>query len=127
MTYEIHLGVPEMETLWEDLKEKIASDSANSDEEKLYKLLGKAMVLLSQNPRHPGLQSHEIDPLTARYGMKVWESYLENNKPKAGRIFWVYGPEKGDITIIGLEPHPDDAKSNAYKKITLSHMGKAIE
>lgn len=64
----------------------------------------------------------EIDLLTARYGIKVWESYLENNTPGAGRIFWVYGPDKGDITIIGLEPHPND-KSNAYKKITLSQMG----
>ena len=53
--------------------------------------------------------------------MKVWQSYLENNTPKAGRIYWVYGPDKGDITIIGLEPHPED-KSNAYQKITLSSM-----
>jgi hypothetical protein len=57
--------------------------------------------------------------------MKVWESYLENNVPSAGRIFWVYGPEQQAITIIGLEPHPNDSKSNAYKKITLSAIGNA--
>ena len=91
-----------------------------------YRQMGKAMYLLSQNPRHPGLQSHEITSLTARYGIKVWESYLENNTPGAARIFWAYGPEKGDITIIGLEPHPNDAKGNAYKKITLSQMGKEV-
>ncbi len=50
---------------------------------------------------------------------------LENNTPKAGRIFWCYGPDKGSITIIGLEPHPED-KANSYKKITLSSMGKEI-
>ena len=65
----------------------------------------------------------EIDSLTARYGIKVWESYLENNKPAAGRIFWVYAPAQNDITIIGLEPHPN-AKKDAYKKITLSELDK---
>ena len=59
-------------------------------------------------------------------GIKVWESYLENNTPAAGRIFWSYGPQKGDITIVGIEPHPNDAKSNAYKKIILSQMGKEL-
>ena len=53
-----------------------------------------------------------------------WESYLENNKPAAGRIFWVYGPNKSDITIIGLEPHPND-KKDAYRKMTLSAMNKS--
>ena len=121
--YAIHMGIPEMEKFWEELQRKVKSDKATSKDEKLYKQLGKAMRLLSENPRHPGLRTHEIDALTARYGIKVWESYLENNTPGAGRMFWVYGPDVGDITIIGLEPHPND-KSNAYKKITLSQMGK---
>ncbi|MGI5123088.1 hypothetical protein H0R97_01305 [Treponema socranskii] len=55
-----------------------------------------------------------------------WELYLENNKPAAGRIFWVYDPNKSDITIIGLEPHPND-KKDAYRKITLSAMDKSSE
>ena len=123
--FSVHLGIPEMKALWDDLKTKHQARTSSKDEEKMYKLIGKAMRLIAENPRHPGLQSHEISSLTARYGMKVWESYLENNTPKAGRIFWVYGPEKGDITIIGIEPHPDD-KSNAYKKITLSQMGNEV-
>lgn len=40
--------------------------------------MGKAMRLLANNPRHPGLTGHEIDSLSRWYGMKVWESYLEN-------------------------------------------------
>jgi len=126
MVYAIHLGVPEMQELWADLQAKVKAGNAGKDESKLYKQLGKALSLLAQNPRHPGLQSHEVSALTARFGMKVWESYLENDTPKAGRIFWVYGPDQGDITVIGLEPHPNDGKSNAYKKITLSQMGKEI-
>ena len=123
MIYRIRLGVPEMEALWKTLKQKMADGSAVKSEKELYQKLGKTMKLLAENPRHPGLQSHEIDALTKRYGIKVWESYLENHTPAAGRVFWVYGPEKGDITIIGLEPHPND-KGNAYKKITLSDLGK---
>jgi hypothetical protein len=53
--------------------------------------------------------------------MKVWQSYLENNKSAAGRLFWVYGPDKEDITIIGIEPHPED-KKNGYTKIKLSDL-----
>lgn len=126
MACRIHMGVPEMMDFWNNLKERVKSGEAGKNEQKLYRQIGKAMVLLSENPRHPGLNSHEIAALTARYGMKVWESYLENKVPAAGRIFWVYGPDRGDITIIGLEPHPNDKKGNAYKKITLSRMGKEL-
>ena len=82
--------------------------------------------MLGKDPKYPGLNSHEIVSLTARYGMKVFESYVENNTPGAGRLFWVYGPGKNEITVIGLEPHPND-KSNAYKKIVLSSTGYEIK
>lgn len=126
MGYDIHMGVPEMEEFWRSLQDKVKSGKAKKPEEKLYRQIGKAMYFLSQNPRHPGLHSHEITSLSARYETRVWESYLENNTPAAGRIFWVYGPNLRDITIIGLEPHPNDSKGNAYKKITLSKMGKEV-
>ncbi|WP_270304543.1 hypothetical protein [Baileyella intestinalis] len=29
---------------------------------------------------YPSLRSHEIEALSRCYGMKVWQSYLENNK-----------------------------------------------
>ena len=48
---------------------------------------------------------------------------MENNKPAAERIFWVYEPGREDITVIGLEPHPND-KKDAYNKITLSVVEK---
>ena len=123
MTYNIRLGVPEMAELWKRLSAKVTDGSVGKDERALYQKIGKAMKLLATDPRHPGLKSHEIGSLTKRYGgIKVWESYLENNTPSAGRLFWVYGPDKGDITIIGVEPHPSD-KGNAYRRITLSDMG----
>jgi len=122
----IRLGIPEMKEYWDGLYKKVQSDNASNDEKKMYKKVGKAMYMLSINPRHPGLKTHEISSLTKRYGMKVWESYLENNTPAAGRIFWVYGPDRGEITIIGLEPHPND-NSKAYDKITLSSTGSTID
>ena len=42
--------------------------------------------------------------------MKVWQSYLENKTSGAMRMYWVYGPDQKDITIIGLEPHSEDKK-----------------
>lgn len=126
MQYIVRFGVPEMQELWDELQRRARDGTISAEDAKLRKKIGKTATLISTNPRHPGLHTHEITSLTARYGEKVWESYLENNTPRAGRVFWVYGPGKGEITIIGLEPHPDD-KANAYRKITLSATGDAVE
>ena len=118
MKFDIRFGVSDVLDFWNDLNERIANNTANKDEIKYQKKLIKVFKLLSDNPKHNSLKSHEIDILTQRYGMKVWESYVENKKPAAGRIFWVYYPP-GSITIIGLSPHPNDNK-HSYEKITLS-------
>ncbi len=125
--FVIRMGVPEMEEFWNGLTEKVTSGKASKAELKQYTLIGKTFVLLANNPRHPSLQSHEIDVLTVRYGTKVWCSYLQNHTPAAGRLFWVYGPGRTDITIVAIEPHPNDSKGNAYKKITLSLMQRKKE
>ena len=38
------------------------------------------------------------------------------------RMYWVYGPQRQDITMIGLEPHPEDKKRGAYDKVVLSDV-----
>jgi len=119
--FSIHMGVPEMEEFWNSLCANVKAGTASKRDVELHAKIGKALALLSVDPRHPGLHSHDIEALTRRYGMKVWESYLENRTSSAWRIFWVYGPDKSDITIIGLEPHPND-KKDSYKKITLSSL-----
>ena len=121
--FKIRMGIPEMKQIWENLEKKYNSNTLSKTETELFKKLINCFKKLSNDPHYPGLQPHEIESLTRRYKIKVWESYLENNKPAAGRIFWVYGPNRGDITIIGLEPHPND-KKNAYNKITLSSIEK---
>ena len=100
--FTIRMGIPEMEEFWDGLEAKVDSETASKTEITLYKKIGKALVLLANDPRYPGLNSHEISSLTARYGQKVWESYLENKTPAAGRIFWTYGPGQGDITIVAI-------------------------
>ncbi|MBD3241795.1 MAG: hypothetical protein GF331_14490 [Chitinivibrionales bacterium] len=118
--FRIRLGVPEVQRFWDDLNDRANQSALNKDEQKLFTKWGKAMGQLQVNPRHPGLSSHDVPPLTRRYGKKVWQSYLENRTPAAGRIFWVYGPDQGDITIIGIEPHPEDGKRSGYSKVRLS-------
>lgn len=120
MIFVIRLGIPEVRDIWQNLREKIKSGTANKDELILFKKWKKGMKLLSQNPHHPSLETHEIPPLSRRYGMKVWQSYLENHNSRAMRMYWVYGPDHGDITVIGLEPHPEDKKNGAYDKVSLS-------
>jgi hypothetical protein len=36
----------------------------------------------------------------------VFESYVQNRTPGAYRVFWCYGPEQGQITIVAITPHP---------------------
>ena len=117
--FNIRMGIPEMKEFWDYLEKKIKDNTASKKEITLFKKLVSCFKKLALDSKYPSLCTHDIEVLTKRYGIKVWQSYLENNKPAAGRVFWVYGPNKSDITIIGLEPHPND-KKNAYQKITLS-------
>lgn len=120
MKFEIVPGIPEVDKFLKDLSNKCKTNIATSDEVSLYKKLKHTFELLSNDPFYPSLNSHEISELTTRYGKKVFTSYIENKTPAAKRIYWVYGPNRGQITIISIEPHPNE-KSNAYKKIKLSH------
>ena len=122
MEYTIRMGVPEMYSLWESLKAKYRNGSITQNESELYKKWGNAMKKISIDPFYPNLNTHEIEPLSRRYGLKVWQSYLENKRSKARRIFWVYGPGKGEITVIGLEQHPENSQNGAYERISLSEL-----
>ncbi len=60
---------------------------------------------LQENPRHPGLHTHKYQSLEYD-DCDVFQSYVENRTPGAYRVFWCYGPEKEQITIIAITPHP---------------------
>jgi len=88
MAFNVRMGLPEMAALWNDLSTRKQQGKLDKAEEKFFKKLVKALGYLGQNPRHNSLASHEIDDLTRKYGFKIFQSYLENNSPSAGRMFW---------------------------------------
>ena len=79
-----------------------------SKAEGLFKQVEKTVRLLLENPRHPGLQTHQYSSIPNPYdkNQKVFEAYAQNETPGAYRVFWCYGREKGEITIIAITPHP---------------------
>lgn len=93
----------------------------SAEELVLFKRLSKVILLLSNNPRHPSLHTHEIQPLSKKYGLTIWQSYLDQSN-LANRVFWAYGPDRLQITLLGIEPHPEDAKRGAYERIKLSEL-----
>jgi hypothetical protein len=71
------------------------------------KKVRKALRLLEQaGPQYPGLHSHDYQSIPGPGGSTLWESYVENKTPSAWRVWWIYGPETGQITITTIGPHP---------------------
>ncbi|MFN7812424.1 MAG: hypothetical protein ACK5SI_07155 [Planctomycetia bacterium] len=80
----------------------------SSRDEGLFKQVHKCVSLLAENPRHPGLHTHEYHSLAHPFHPqeKVFEAYGQNRTPGAYRVFWCYGPKPGEITVIAVTPHP---------------------
>ena len=87
------------------MKKKIKKSSRD---EGLFKQVAKTVSLLSQNPRHPGLNTHEYDSIENPHDRKkkVFEAYAQNRTPGAYRVFWCYGPDAKELTIVAITPHP---------------------
>lgn len=77
-------------------------------QEGLFKQVVKTLKLLRENPQHPGLHTHTYSELLHPWSTKekVFEAYVQNNAPGAYRIFWCYGPNKNEITIVSITAHP---------------------
>jgi hypothetical protein len=78
----------------------------NKSFHKRYKAVKKTIQFLASSPRHKSLQTHEFMSLKGPEGEKVFEAYAEQATPAAYRVFWYYGPDKGQITIIAITSHP---------------------
>ena len=74
--------------------------------QKRYKAVKKTILLLSTNPRHNSLQTHEFSSITGPNGEKIFEAYAEQSTPAAYRVFWFYGPSRDAITIFAITRHP---------------------
>ena len=66
----------------------------------------KTLGFMETNLRHPSLNTHEYISLKGPEGEKVFEAYAQQKTPSAYRVFWYYGPERGQITIAAITPHP---------------------
>jgi hypothetical protein len=83
-----------------------AAQTLEALEGKQRRRVEQCLAKLEQNPRHPGLNSHRYEQFDRVYGEPVWESYVENRTPSAWRVWWAYGPEQGEITVLLIGPHP---------------------
>jgi hypothetical protein len=90
----------------EEAKEQLNRLRKDKGLTKRYKAVKKALRFLSKNPRHPGLHTHEFTTLKGPRGEKVFEAYSEQSTPAAYRVFWYYGPEENQITVVAITPHP---------------------
>lgn len=89
-------------------KNRQGKRTKSSKQEGLFKQVYKTIQLLEQNPRHPGLRTHEYVSLRHPYDakQKVFEAYAQHKTPGAYRVFWCYGPDPRKITILAITPHP---------------------
>lgn len=80
----------------------------STDAEGLFKQVHGCVTKLLHNPRHPGLKTHKYLSLPHPWkkGEPVFEAYAQNDTPGAYRVFWCYGPGRGEVTIIAITPHP---------------------
>jgi len=90
----------------EEASSNLVDLNKDQSKKKRLKAVNKALGYLETNPKHPSLNTHEYDSLSREFGIKIFEAYAENRTPQAYRIFWHYGPDKKDITIIAITPHP---------------------
>jgi hypothetical protein len=78
----------------------------SKDKKVVLKAVRKTLALMETDLKHPSLQTHEYSDLEGANGEKVFESYAQNRTPGAYRIFWHYGPQKGQLTVVAIVPHP---------------------
>ena len=92
--------------LTEEAKANLRELERDQGLSKRLKAVRKTLAYLETNPRHPSVQTHEYKSLTGPGREKVFEAYAEQSTPAAYRVFWHYGPGKGQITIVAITRHP---------------------
>ncbi len=73
----------------------------------LVKFFEKALVLLTQNPKHNSLRSHKVDTID---NFDVWSSSVTGDI----RIIWTYGQNQ-KMVIVLLESGTHSGANKVYK------------
>ena len=87
----------------------VAQKSLNSlkkDDPKKHKKVLKTLGLMEVNLRHPSLNTHKYESMRGPNGEEIFEAYVENKTPAAFRVFWYYDPNRDELTILAITPHP---------------------
>ncbi len=84
--------------------QKRCGSKRNSRQAGLFKQVVKALKFLRENP---SLKTHVFSSMEHPWSKKekVFDAYAQNRTPGAYRIFWCYGPEQSQMTIIAITPH----------------------
>ena len=82
---------------------ELKNDPAKST---IAKAVIKSLKYMAIDLKHPSLNTHKYAAIKGPHGEEEFESYAQNNTPGAYRIFWHYGEQKKQITILKIIPHP---------------------
>lgn len=92
--------------LTDQAKKQLDRLKADKGLEKRYEAVKRTIHLLAENPRHKSLETHEFTSLKGPQKEKIFEAYAEQSTPAAYRVFWYYGPDANQITIVAITSHP---------------------
>lgn len=69
--------------------------------------VGEALDRMGTDPLDPLLASYLYESTTGPGGEEVWESRVEPEEPDGLRIWWWFGREEQELTVLAIGPHPD--------------------
>ena len=92
-------------TLWFTATADAEYKRLGKQDPKKFKKVKRTLGYMETNLRHPSLNTHEFESMSGVKGERVYEAYVEQQTPGAYRVFWHYGPNQGDITVIAITPH----------------------
>ncbi|WP_326960520.1 hypothetical protein [Amycolatopsis sp. NBC_01286] len=103
------MSAPPFRLLYSDETKAVLEDlRAKAQHARKLRKVKKALAFMEQQgPSYPGLRTHPMESIPGPNGKTLYQSYVENNTPGAWRIWWVYGPEADQISIVSVGPHPD--------------------
>lgn len=90
----------------EEASAQLDTLKTNPSQSAVLKAVRKTLGLMETNLHHPSLNTHKFRSLKGPEGEDIFEAYAQQNTPAAYRILWCYGPEKGQITVVAISPHP---------------------
>lgn len=76
-------------------------------QKRILKDVYKTLALMETNLKHPSLNTHEYKSFKGPNNEKIFEAYAQQKTSSAYRIFWYYGPNRNELTIVIIIPHPD--------------------